>query len=185
MSSQVLVLRYAEFKATGIQERIEGSMHNTLRSDIHPPSGCHLTIVGNPHLGCHMPVLLIIEHTDHHRIGDNYPGSIRPGTKQTERMARFNHQGLLLCHDLQILFDQPVLHPVLTDLTCLSIRHQLIRIKGNVETEVIVNHYLESFSFQAVSSIIINGTCFQITLRTITIPIYPSTGTKLFHKFRC
>ena len=74
MSSQVLVLRYAKFKATGIQERIEGSMHNTLRSDIHPTARRHLSVVGNAEFFRNFPILKVVEHADHQCVCDDNAG---------------------------------------------------------------------------------------------------------------
>ena len=69
MSPQILVLWNTQFQSPGIEEGIESAMHNSLRTDIHPAAGSHLPVIGNSHLGSNMPIMLIVELPDHHRIG--------------------------------------------------------------------------------------------------------------------
>ena len=99
-------------------------------------------------------------------------------------MATFNNECLILSQHFKILFNETILHPVLTDLSRFTVSDEFIRIEGNVEAEIIVNHHLESLTFNAISSVGINRFRFEVTLRTISVAIDTPAGTKFFHKLR-
>ena len=160
-------------------------MNNTLRTDIHPAARRHLPIVGNSHLCGNVPVVLIVELTYHHRVGNNNAGSIGTGTKQSQRMSGLNDQCLLRSKFFEILLDQEVLHPVLTNLAGFTISNKFIGIQRDIKTEIVVNHHLEGFSFKAISFVLVNWLCFQIALRTETVSVYAAARTQLFQKFGC
>ena len=151
-------------------------MYDTLRANIHPTSGRHLSIISDSHLGGDMPILLVIEHSHHHGVRDNHPWGIRLRMKQSQRMPGFDHQGLLLGQLLQILLNQTILHPILTDLPSLSIRNQLIRIQSDIKAKVIIDHYLKGLSLDTFTFIFRDRLRFQVSLRTVTITIDPSPG---------
>ena len=82
MSPQILILGNPQFQSPGIEEGIESAMHNSLRTDIHPAASGHLSVIGNSHLGSNMPIMLIVELPDHHRIGYYNAGSIGTGAEK-------------------------------------------------------------------------------------------------------
>ena len=100
-------------------------------------------------------------------------------------MAAFNHQRLVIVQLLKIFLYQTVLQPVLTHLTRFAVCYQLVGIEGDVETEIVVNHHLEGFSFKAISFVLVNWLCFQIALRTETVSVYAAARAQLFQKFGC
>ena len=180
--AQISILRDTQFQSSGIEKGIERTMNDTLRTDIHPSPSSHLSIIGNTHLHGGMPVLLVVVKTYHQRIGYNDTWRFGLGLEQPQRMSAFNDQCLFLCQDFKILLDKTVLHPVLANLSRLTVRHQLVRIKGYVETQIIVYHHLKGSSLNAFSLIFINRFRFKVALRTITISVNPSTRTKFFHE---
>ena len=141
-------------------------MNNTLRTDIHPAARRHLPIVGNSHLCGNVPVVLIVELTYHHRVGNNNAGSIGTGTKQSQRMSGLNDQCSLRSKFFEILLDQEVLHPVLTNLADFTISNKFIGIQRDIKTEIVVNHYLKGFAFHTFATIFINRSGFQIACGT-------------------
>ena len=160
-------------------------MNNTLRTDIHPAARRHLPIVGNSHLCGNVPIVLIVELAYHHRVGNNNAGSIGTGTKQSQRMSGLNDQCLLRSKFFEILLDQKVLHPVLTNLSGFTISNKLIGIQRDIKTEIVVNHYLKGFAFHTFATIFINRSGFQIACGTEAVSVNSPTGTQFFHKFRC
>ena len=95
-----------------------------------------------------MPVFLIVEQADHHGIGNNHTGCIRLGTEQSQRMSGLDHECLLARQYFEILLDQAILHPVLANLPGFAIRDQFVWIESDIETEIVVDHHLESLSLQ-------------------------------------
>ena len=174
MSAQILILRNTQLEPTGIQQCIECTMHDALRTDIHPSTGRHLPIIGNSHLSCFVPIMLIVEHAYHHRVGNDNTGCIRTGMEKPQRMSGLNDKGLFTGHHFKVLLYQPILHPVLTHLPGLTISNKFVGIKSNIKTEIIVNHHLKSFALNTVPPVFINGFSLEITGRTKTVSINTS-----------
>ena len=120
-SAQITILRNAQLQTARIQQRIKGAVHNALRTDVHPASGSHLAVVGNAHLHSGVPVLLIIIEPHHQRIGNDDTGRLGLGLEKPQRMSAFDDQCLFARQHFEVLLDEPVLHPVLTDLSRLTI----------------------------------------------------------------
>jgi hypothetical protein len=99
-------------------------------------------------------------------------------------MSRRYHKSLILCQLLQVFLDQKILHPVLAYLSGLTVSYQFIRIKGDVEIQVVVDHDLESFSFNAFPFILIDGFCLDLPVRAKAIAVYSAPCEQLFEKFR-
>jgi hypothetical protein len=53
--------------------------------------------------------------------------------KESYRMPRADNQCLVPSHCFQVFLNQPVLHPVLTDLTILAIGHEIVGVEGYIE----------------------------------------------------
>ena len=120
-SAQIAVLRNAQFQTACIQQRVERAVHDALRTDVHPAAGSHLPVVGNAHLHSGVPVLLIIIEPHHQRIGNDDTGRLGLGLEKPQRMSAFDDQCLFARQHFEVLLDEPVLHPVLTDLSRLTI----------------------------------------------------------------
>ena len=185
MSAQITVLRNTKFHTSGIQQSIEGAMHNSLRTNVHPASGSHLSIVGHSHLHSHVPILLVVVKTYHHGIRNNHAWCIGLRTEQSQWMSTFNDKCLILSQYFKILLNETILHPVLTDLPRFAISDEFIRIESNVEAEIIVNHHLERFTFNTISFVGIDRLRLEVSLRTISVTVNASTGAKFLHKLRC
>ena len=99
-------------------------------------------------------------------------------------MPRLDHECLLVRQYFEVLLDQAVLHPVLTDLSGLAICNQLVWIKSDIETKIVIDHHLEGFSLQTSAFILIDRFGLQISLRPVTISVDAATGHQLFHKLR-
>jgi hypothetical protein len=72
----------------------------------------------------------------------------------------------------------------LTNLSSLTIGNQLIGIERYVEVEVVVDHYLQSFARQTVSSVFVNRLCFDVSRGTISIPVDFAPSDQFNQKFR-
>ena len=179
---QIAVLRDAQFQASGIEQGVERAVYDALRTDVHPAAGRHLTVVGHAHLHGGMPVLLVVVQAYHQGVGNNDAGRFGLRLEQPQRMSTLDDERLILRQHLQILLDEPVLHPVLTHLARLTVGNQFVRIEGDVETKVVVDHHLKGFPFDAVPLVFVNRLGLQVALRTITVAIDASAGTELFQK---
>ena len=107
-------------------------MDDALGADVHPASGCHLAVGGAAHGRCLCPGLRIIALAHHKAVGDDHSGGLLMGVEKAQGMAGHHHKGLLVGEDLQIFFQELVLHPVLAYLSGLAVGHKLIRIKGHI-----------------------------------------------------
>jgi hypothetical protein len=99
-------------------------------------------------------------------------------------MAGLHDQRLRIGHDLQVFFDQPQLHPVLTDAAGFAISDQLVRVEGDIEIEVVVDHQLKGFTRKAAPLVSIDGLGLERPVRTETVAIYAATGPQLLEKLR-
>ena len=59
------------------------------------------------------------------------------------------------------------MHPVLAYLSGFAVCDQFVGVQGNIETQVVVNHYLEGFSLYAFPFVFVNRFGFQISLRPV------------------
>ena len=136
------VLEYAE---TNFELTVTSFLHENLRGlrramgstkfekqlikqMIHPTTSCHLSVIGNSHLGGNMPIMLIVELSDHHRIGNYNAGSIGTGAEKPQWMSGFNNQCLFLGKFFQILLNQSILHPILANLPGFTISNKFVGI---------------------------------------------------------
>jgi len=114
-------------------------VHDPLRPDVHPAAGGHLTVVRHAELGGLVEVGRIVEFAYHESVGVDHAGRIAVGGKQAYGVTGRDHQRLGLAHLLQILLDQPVLHPVLEHLAGLAVGDQLVGVQGDREIKIVVD----------------------------------------------
>ena len=176
VSAQVFIRCQTQLHATGIQDGVEGAMHNALRSDVHPAAGGHLAVIGYAELFGDFPVVLIVEHADHQCIGDDDPRCVRTGREQAERMSRLYHQRLVLGEDFQVLLDNPVLQPVLADAAGFAVCHQFIGIQGDFGVQVVVDHDLERLAFDTVAAILVDRLAEKRLLGHVPIGVNPAAS---------
>ena len=179
-TSQVAIISYTQFQASSIEEGVESTMDDTLRADVHPAAGCHLTIVGHAHFFCNFPVLHVVVLTDQEAIGDDNARCFWFGFEESERVARFHDQGLMVGHDFQVFLDEVVLHPVGADRSSFTISNQFIRIECDFKAQVVVNHNLHSLSCSTVPFIFINWFTVDAFFWTPAVAINPSASLQFF-----
>ena len=184
MSREIAVLRYAEMHAARVQERIVRAVHDALRADVHPAASRHLPIVRDAHLLRDLPVLRIVELTDHERIRDDDARRRRLRREQAERIAALHHERLMIRHDLKILLDETVLEPVVADAARLAVRDELVGIKTDLEVEVVVDHDLESLALCAIPLVFIDGLAVDPARGTIAIRINTPVRLELLEELR-
>ena len=107
------------------------------------------------------------------------------GSKETQRVAGFNNQSLFVGHYFQIFFDETVLHPVLANLTGLAVGNQLVWIESYVEVQVVVDHNLASFTFDAVAFVFVDWFAVERALWTEAVTVDTAGFFQLFSKFFC
>ena len=181
---EVALARHAEIFAPDAKNRVKRAVDDPLRADVHPAAGGHLPIVGNAHLLGDFPIVDVIEHADHQRVGEDHARSVGFARKETYGMPGFEHQRLLVGEFFQILFDQAVLQPVLADLPRLAIGHELIGIQRHVKIEIVVDHHLQGAPGEAVSFVCVDGLAVDAPFGTITVGIDAPAGFQLLQKLR-
>ena len=97
-------------------------------------------------------------------------------------MSRFDYQSLLLRHLFQVSLYESVLEPVLADLPGLAVGDQLIRIEGNFEVQVVVDHHLECLARQTVAFVLVDGLAVEVALGTIAVCIDTSVFLEFIHE---
>ena len=182
LSREIAVLRDPEVEPSRIQESDIGAVDDALRADVHPAAGGHLTVVDAAQRGQAMEIFRRVEHTDHQAVGDDCARRLRARREETERMPGADHQGLGVIHDLQVAFDQEVLHPVLADLARLTVCDQFVGVEGYVEVEVVVDHHLHGLRLGDAADVAVDGLSRDLSGRSVAIAVYPAPGLKLFEK---
>ena len=176
---QVPVGGNAQLQPSGVEQGVERPVDDALGADVHPAAGRHLAVVGHAQGGGAVEVLLVVKGAHHQAVGDDAPGRQLVAVEQAQGVAGHNHQRLLIGHDLQILLDEPVLHPVLAHLARFAVGHQLIGIQGHVEIQVVVHHHLEGPGLCAVAPILVDGLAVKRALRPEAIPVDPAVLLQL------
>src|SRR5659263_571879 len=184
MPPQIFIVGYAKFLASRVHDGVERPVDYSLRADVHPPACSHLPIVRNAHLLSNVPVVTVVKHAYHEGVRDHDPRAFGPGPEESYRVPRFHDESLVVRQHLKILLEQPVLHPVLTNLSCLTIGHKLIGVQCDIEVQVIVDHHLKGFPFDAVAFVLIDGLAPDMALRPETIAVDPSPGAQFLQEFR-
>ncbi len=118
-----------------------------------------------------MPVVLSVEHTHHHGVGDDDARRVGTRREQAQRMTRLHHQCLVIGQFLQIFLYQTILQPVLRHLAGLAVCHQFVWIEGHLEVQVIVYHKLESLALDTVALVFVYGSGLDAPFGTETVGI--------------
>ena len=163
IAGQILILRDPQIQAPRVQKREVGAVHDPLRPDVHPAAGGHLPIVGHPELGGLVKIGGIVELAHHQGVGVDHPWRLAMAGKQTHGVTGRDHESLSLGHLLQILFDQPVLHPVLEHLPRLAVGDELVGIESNVKVQVVVDVELEGPGLQD-AAILVDRPSFDVVI---------------------
>ena len=166
-----LALSEVELLAARVEQRVVGSVYDSLRPDVHPAAGGHLSVVRYAERGRAAEVLGVVEESDHKAVREDDARRGRMRAEESERMARLHYERLVLRDDFKIFFDEEVLHPVLADLPGLSVGDELVRIERHVEVEVVVDHYLEGFAFDALALIFVDGFAVELSFRTEAVAV--------------
>ena len=161
-AGQIAVLGDAQLQAAGVEQGVEGAVDDALGADVHPAAGGHLAVVGHADGGGPVEVLLVVVHAHHQAVGDDAAGGQLVAVEQAQGVAGHDHQGLLVGHDLQVLLDKAVLHPVLADLAGLAVGDQLVGVEGDVEVQVVVDHHLEGLGLGAVALVLLDGLAVEL-----------------------
>ena len=159
-AGQVAVLGDTQLQTAGVEQGVEGAVHDALRTDIHP------AVVGNAQSRSAVEVLLVVKGAHHQAVGDDDTGSQLVAVEQAQGVTGHDHQGLLVRQDLQILLDQAILHPVLAHLTGLTVGNQFIGVQSHIKVQVVVDHNLNGAALNARTLVLIDGLAVQLTRRT-------------------
>ena len=182
-SPEVSVVRDAQLQPAGIEERVEGAVHDALRADIHPAARGHLAVVRDAEGGGAVEILLIVKCADHKPVCDHDARRALRRMEQSQRMSGHDDQRLLVGQFLQILLDEPVLHPVLADLAGLAVGGQFVWIQRDVEVQVVVDHDLDRAAFDAFAFVFRDRLSVDPSFRTEAIAVDASVFLEFFGKF--
>ena len=119
--------------------------------------------MATPELGGLVEVGRIVELAHHEGVGVDHPGRVAMGGKQAYGVTGRDHQRLGLVHLLQVLPDQPVLHPVLEHLPRLAVGDELVGVKSDGEVEIVVDVQLEGPRLQD-AAILVDGPSLDVAI---------------------
>ena len=88
----------------------------------------------------------------------------------------------VVVHDLQVAFDQEVLHPVLADLARLAVGDQFVGVEGDVEVEVVVDHHLHGLRLGDAADVAVDGLAGDLSGRPVAVAVDPAAGSELLEK---
>ena len=97
-------------------------------------------------------------------------------------MTGHDDEGLLVGQLLEVLLDQAVLHPVLADLTGLTVGDELIGIQSDVEVKVVVDHDLNGLALDALALVFVDGLAVELALGTEAVAIDTAVLFELLRK---
>ena len=104
------------------------------------------------------------------------------GVEETEGVTGHDDEGLLVGQLLEVLLDEAVLHPVLADLTGLTVGDQLIGIESDVEVEVVVDHDLNGLALDALALVLVDGLAVELALGTEAVTVDTAVLFELLRK---
>ena len=142
-----------------------------------------MAVVGHPQGGGPVEAGQVVEFPHHQAVGDDHPGGQLVAAEQAQGVAGHDHQGLLVGEGLEVLFQQPVLHPVLAHLAGFPVGHQLVGVKSHVEVQVIVDHHLEGLALDAVARIFADGFAVNFPRRAEPVAVDPAVLRQFLGKF--
>ncbi len=99
-------------------------------------------------------------------------------------MAGGHNQRLVARQELQVALDQPILQPVLADLPGFPVGGQLIWVEGDVEIEVVVDHHLEGFAFEATPLVLVDGLSLDVALGAKAVGVDSPGGDEFLQELR-
>ena len=181
---QVAVVGDTQLQTSGVEDGVEGAVHDALRADVHPSAGGHLAVVGDPELLAELPVVLVVEATDHEPIGDDDAWGLRARREQAQRVSTHDDQGGVLGELLKVLLDESVLQPVVAHRPGLAIGDELVGIQRDVEVEVVVDLHLEGLALGAPAFVLVDGTAFDVTGWAPPIGVDAAVGAQLLEELR-
>ena len=180
---QIVLFVYAKELPARAEYGVERAVYYALRPYVHPAARGHLAVVGNAHLLRNLPILRIIEHAYHERVGNYHPWRFWARREQAQRVPRLHNKGLIFGKLLKIFLYQPVLQPVLAYGAGLAVCYKLVWIKRYLKIKVVIHHHLKGLALDAVALVLIYGLAVYAPLRAESICIYAAAGNKLLHKF--
>ena len=170
--------------AGGIHHRDGGSVHDSLRADIHITSGRHLSVLAYAQGVETLPVVRLGVVGDNHSVGHDDPRRIFVAGEQPQRMAGVHHQRLLVAHCGQILHHQAVLGPVLENGSVSAVNDELVRMLGHAGVQVVLDHRHNGRGLPALGRILVDGPRIHRIGRPIAVHINAAIGLELFRELR-
>ena len=68
-------------------------------------------------------------------------------------------------------------------LACLAVCYKFVGVECNVETEVVVNHYLESLAFEAFALVLVDGLGLDVAFGTPAVGVDAAARAQFLEKF--
>ncbi|OPZ82200.1 MAG: hypothetical protein BWY77_00285 [bacterium ADurb.Bin431] len=131
---------------------LEGSLQDTLGTDINPAAGSHLAVHGQSQTleaaklvpGCPMG--------NQHGVGDQYTRGILMGFEDGDRFARLHQEGLVIFKLPQRLYHGMKTLPVACGLAGSSVDDQLLGFFSDLRIEIVHQHAQGGFLNPALAA---------------------------------
>ena len=181
-AGQIVARADAELEARGVEHGVEGAVYDALRPDVHPAAGGHLPVIADAQLHGAVPVLLIVEQADEQAVGEDHARRAGMRGEQPHGMAAFEHQRGVVGQLAQILLDQAVLQPVLTDLPRLAVGDEFVGIERRLEVEIVVHHHLKGCAGQALALVGLDRAAPDAPGGAEAVGVDAAARAQLFHE---
>ena len=117
-----------------------GTVHYSLRTDIHVGAGGHLAILAHAQGVKPLPIIRLGVVRYDHSVGHHHPRRIFMAWEQAERMAGVHHQRLLVSHGGKVLHGQQVLRPILENRSVAAVDYEFVRMLRNPRIQIVLDH---------------------------------------------
>ncbi len=91
-------------------------------------------------------------------------------------MAAHQRQGLVFGDPLQVVFDEPVLHPVLAHLAGFTVGDQLVGVQRHPVVQVVFQHHLDGLALGTLPVVLLNGQALQGLFRHEAVAVDAAAG---------
>ena len=178
---------FAESRCTLAPGRVENgyrcAVHDSLRTDVHIRSGCHLPILAHAEGIQSLPVVGLGVVGYHHSVSHHNPRRRCRRGEESQRVAGVHHERLLVGHLREVFHSQAVLRPVLKHGAVAPVGYEFVGMLGYARVQIVLNHHHDGRGLARPGRILVYWPGVHRILRTVAIHIYASVALQLVGEF--
>ena len=167
----------------GVENGYRCAVHDSLRTDIHIRSGCHLTVLAHAEGVQSLPVVGLGVVGYHHSVGHYNPRRRCRRGEESQRVARVHHERLFVGHLREVFHSQAVLGPVLKHGAVAPVGYEFVGMLGHARVQIVLNHHHDGRGLARPGRILVDWPGVHRILRTVAVHIYASVALQLVGEF--